>query len=431
MKKRAVYLVALLTIAQALLSQVPQSFSYQAILRNADGSIKANESVTVMIEILQGSIEGNTAYLEVHNVTTNSKGLIIMDIGSGTTSDDLSSIDWGNGPYFLSVTVDGINLGANQLLSVPYALHAKVADTIKGGINETDPDFNAWDKSTGIVITESQISNLQGYLTVESDPVFSESEASRITSEHFNNIQNLGGINTGDQDLSGYASIESLNELKAQVEMIQIELGFIVKDIEGNVYPTVKIGDQVWMATNLRSTKYSDGTSIPQVEPRIPWDNLTDSERAFCWAENDSLTHAELFGALYSWAAAMNGSEISNLVPSGVQGVCPEGWHLPSGAEWDVLSNLFGGDAVSGAALKQEGTEYWLYPNTGTNESHFNALPAPVVSDDGLFYGAGSLTKFWTTQGSSVRSMEGASDYLYKWTEDPTNGYSVRCIKDE
>ncbi len=157
-----------------VLSQVPQSFSYQAVLRNIDGTIKANESVSVQIEILQGSIDGTTEYLEIHSTTTNSMGLIILEIGSGTTSDDLSLIHWSNGPYFLDVSVNGTNLGASQLQSVPYALHSRTAETVTGEITitETDPTYTAWDKSTGISITESQITDLQDYLNNEVDPAF-------------------------------------------------------------------------------------------------------------------------------------------------------------------------------------------------------------------------------------------------------------------
>ena len=173
MKKNCLVLLGLI-LQIALMSQSPNTFSYQAVLRNSDGAVKANETVSVQIEILHGSINGTSAYLEIHNTTTSALGLIILEIGSGATSDDISTIDWSNGPYFLNVTVNGTNLGATQLLSVPYALHSKSAETITGEIefNETDPTFTAWDKSTGISITESQVSDLQSYLATEVDPQF-------------------------------------------------------------------------------------------------------------------------------------------------------------------------------------------------------------------------------------------------------------------
>ena len=106
-----------------------------------------------------------------------------------------------------------------------------------------------------------------------------------------------------------------------------------VKDIDGNVYPTVTIGSQVWMAKNLETTRYPDGTPILLVDTIPAWDALNESSKAYCWY-GDEIKNKDTYGALYTWAAAMNGAESSDAKPSGVQGVCPTGWHLPSDAEW-------------------------------------------------------------------------------------------------
>lgn len=173
MKKIALILFGI-SLSVALFSQAPNSFNYQAVIRNLDGTVKQDESVSVQIEILKGNINGPSEYLEIHNTTTNSFGLVTLEIGTGTTSDDLVNIDWSNGPYFLSLIVNGTNMGATQLLSVPYAIHSQSAETITGEIEytETDPVFSTWDKSSEVIITESQISDLKTYLTKEVDPVF-------------------------------------------------------------------------------------------------------------------------------------------------------------------------------------------------------------------------------------------------------------------
>ena len=118
-----------------------------------------------------------TVYTEIHTPVTNANGLVSIEIGNGTiVSGDFATIDWTDGPYFIKTETDpegGENYtitGTSQLLSVPYALHSKTAETVTGEIPETDPVFTAWDKSTGISISESQIGDLQTYLTSESDP---------------------------------------------------------------------------------------------------------------------------------------------------------------------------------------------------------------------------------------------------------------------
>ena len=125
-----------------------------------------------------GSASGTAVYVETQVPTTNANGLVSLEIGAGTVeSGDFATIDWANGPYFIKtetaveapLTTYTIT-GTSQLLSVPYALHAKTAESVTGGITETDPVYSAWDKTTGISITESQISDLGNYIETETDP---------------------------------------------------------------------------------------------------------------------------------------------------------------------------------------------------------------------------------------------------------------------
>jgi len=121
-------IIIFLLFSVTLSAQAPSSFKYQAVLRDARGNTKANTKVTIIIDILQGSTSGIKVYSETHNVTTDTYGLINLEIGKGTsTLGSISGIDWSEGPYFIRVTVDGIEMGTNQLLSVPYALYAKTA----------------------------------------------------------------------------------------------------------------------------------------------------------------------------------------------------------------------------------------------------------------------------------------------------------------
>jgi uncharacterized protein (TIGR02145 family) len=126
-----------------------------------------------------------------------------------------------------------------------------------------------------------------------------------------------------------------------------------ISDYDGNVYKTVAIGTQTWMAENLRTTHYADGSPIPKVSDTPGWDALLDTDPAYSWYNDDSIQNSGAYGALYTWEGAMNGEASSNSVPSGVQGVCPSGWHVPSLEEWAILHSylILNGYNYDGTAL--------------------------------------------------------------------------------
>lgn len=217
MNRTSTFLVALL-VASSMFAQSPEKMSYQAVLRNSENILLVNQEVGMQVSILLGSVDGTPVYTETHTPTTNANGLVTVEIGAGVTSDDFTAIDWSNGTYFVKTETDpngGTSYsitGTSQLLSVPYSLFSKSAETVTGTISEsqisdlqtyltveTDPVFSAWDRSTGISITESQVSDLQNYLTVETDPVFTGSQAANIDATDIVNLSNLSGVNTGDQ----------------------------------------------------------------------------------------------------------------------------------------------------------------------------------------------------------------------------------------
>lgn len=153
-----------LSIILIINAQAPDAFSYQAVIRNSDGTIKQDETVLLQIEILQGSVDGSSVYLETHNSTTNSFGHVSLEIGRGASSDDFSNIDWSSGPYYLSLSVNGTNMGATQLLSVPYAIYATKAD----GLTE-EIDLSPYATKTYVDDLEARLATLEEI--VESDQV--------------------------------------------------------------------------------------------------------------------------------------------------------------------------------------------------------------------------------------------------------------------
>ena len=169
---------------------------------------------------------------------------------------------------------------------------------------------------------------------------------------------------------------------------------------DGNVYKTVTIGSQVWMAENLKylpSVVGSDVGSNTSPCYYVYGYNGTDVNEA------KSTSNYNTYGVLYNWPASMGGSTSSTANPSGVQGVCPSGWHLPSDSEWKQLVDYLGGENVAGGKLKESGTEHWNNPNVGaTNETGFSALPGGYRSIDGSFYRIEYYGFWWCTTDYST-----------------------------
>lgn len=212
------------------------------------------------------------------------------------------------------------------------------------------------------------------------------------------------------------------------------EAATIIDSRDDNVYKIVTIGDQVWMAENLRylPSVVGPATGSETVPYYYVYDyNGTDVNAAM------ATTNYDTYGVLYNWPAAMQGEAGSNSIPSGVQGVCPDGWHLPSDAEWSILIDYhLEGSGVAGGKLKETGTEHWYTPNTGaTNSTGFTALPGGFRTTGNTFANRG-FNAFWY----SATDYDGNRAYgpfvSYNDSEVKYNGltkdyaFSIRCVKD-
>lgn len=203
---------------------------------------------------------------------------------------------------------------------------------------------------------------------------------------------------------------------------------------DSNVYRIVKVGNQIWMAENLKYLPNVIGPSTGSLTNSYYYVNGYDGTSVI---EAKASVNYETYGVLYNWSAAMNGSLSSNNNPSKVQGVCPQGWHLPSDSEWEELVDYLGGESVAGAKLKEIGTEHWKSPNSeATDEIGFTALPGGVRSNDGSFYGIGTSCFWWSATEQNTdyawgRSMNFLEDIIsgdYDYSMD--HGFSVRCVMD-
>src|SRR5690554_495651 len=161
--KKIITVCAVLLMTASVFAQAPEKMSYQAVVRDGSNALVSSTAVGMQISILQGSASGTVVYVETQTPTSNANGLVSLEIGSGTVvSGDFTTIDWANGSYFIKIETDPTGgtsytiTGTSQLLSVPYALHAKTAETVTGTITETDPIFGA---SVASGITGTDITN--------------------------------------------------------------------------------------------------------------------------------------------------------------------------------------------------------------------------------------------------------------------------------
>lgn len=206
-----------------------------------------------------------------------------------------------------------------------------------------------------------------------------------------------------------------------------------VTDIDGNVYQTVQIGNQIWMAENLQVTHYRNGDAIPNVPGNTEWEALLTG--AYCVFDNN-ITNLSTYGRLYNWFAVND-----------PRGLAPEGWRVPTDVDWKGLEMFLGMSPADvdiadwrgldqGAKLKETGTAHWPAPNSeATNVSGFTALPGGDRIENGSFLYLGFYTSFWTSTGSSAdaawrRHLHCNDSRIYRSEYYKRAGFSVRLVKE-
>lgn len=195
-----------------------------------------------------------------------------------------------------------------------------------------------------------------------------------------------------------------------------------VTDIDGNTYKTVVIGNQTWMAENLKTTHYSNGDQIPNIINNSEW--VYSNYGAYCWMENDE-KYKKIYGAIYNYYAVVDR-----------RNVCPSGWRVPSKNDWVSLEYNAGDNELTGGYLKEEGYDHWYKPNLrADNRTGFTALPAGGRGVDGNFSAIGQDCYWWSTTGVST-SIAYARHLNYNMSSFQSGqggkllGFSVRCVKN-
>ena len=221
-----------------------------------------------------------------------------------------------------------------------------------------------------------------------------------------------GNLSSSSGEELSSSSVASSSSVTKDWFNAAISYGSLTDSRDNQVYKTVVIGTQTWMAENLN------------------FDTLSGTGS---WCYNNEARECAINGHLYDWNTAMAGSASSDATPSGVQGICPTGWHVPSNAEWTVLTDYVGGDSTAGTKLKANSLR-WTFNNPGTDDYGFSALPGG--SYDGSVFGGFGNSGDWCT--ASAYSSTDAYDRLmgrnyanvYSINFDKTFGFSLRCVKD-
>jgi uncharacterized protein (TIGR02145 family) len=473
-------LLSFLFITTGLYAQPPQSFKYQAVIRDTSGVIITNQLISAKVSILKGSETGIADYSETHAVTTNPFGTITLDIGKGVVeSGSFTNIDWGNYNYFIKLEIDiagGTNfvfMGTSQLLSVPYAMHTVTSEKLMNLTTEQRDTMNTIPIGTNFFnTTTKKINYYDGFHWFEVNGTCLPQPTQPDAGPDQNNITaatttiqaNTPSSGTGvwiiKSGVGGYISdpnnpatlfsglpgtsytlswiiSNSCGSLSDDViiNFAAFTCGLTFKDIRDNiVYRSVLIGTQCWMAENINIGTRIGGDEV-----------MTNNSIIEKYCQGNIEANCDVYGGLYQWAEMMQYTNTP-----GIQGICMAGWHLPTDIEWKVLEGTvdsqYGvGDPIwdtegdrgydAGGNLKETGWDHWVWPNTGaTNSSGFTALPGGARNTDGTFPSLQIAGRFWSSTENSTsayrRNLNNSRMDIYRNASNKNFGLSVRCIKN-
>lgn len=357
------------------------------------------------------------ATIDSLNFTTNPPPdrLNIYQVGGGTISIVVSIID------SITYTVSGNNglpiLSTNTIISIDSSSAISGGYIVSNGGSLVTQRGVVWNTSQNPTITNSLTNNGLGIGNFTSSLNGLASNTTYFVRAY---AINSNGIAYGNEltftTLGGNGAFLNPN----------LTYGSVI-DIDGNIYPTIQIGSQEWMAENLRTTRYSNGDTIPNVISNNLWGNINYG--AWCYVQNN-IQYNYPYGKFYNWFAVDDN-----------RNVCPSGWHTPSFYDWDTLITFLGGNPGAGNKMKSTSSQYWEIPNSGhTNSSGFSAIGCGGFRNSsgsvGPTYTINDLNWIWSATEDSLNKANFVGLLYMNNAVDTTNniekvyGLTVRCVKD-
>lgn len=392
-------LVLALFISASVFAQTPEKLSYQAVIRDSGDNLVADQMVGMQVSILQGSASGTTVYAETHTASTNINGLLSVEIGSGTvTSGDFASIDWAVGPYFIKTETDPTGgssysiTGTSQLLSVPYALYAKTAESMPLATTTEDGALSSEDQiklnAIGLGTQEGQMMYWDGTAWVTVEPTANEGAT----------LQMIGGVPTWvggtepepDNVPTVYNPITGRTWMDRNLGASQVATSSTDADAYGDLYQWGRSADGHQLRTAGSTTTVTDADNPGHS------DFIRNPTSPFDWhiPQNDNL---------WQGTNAMNDP-------------CPTGFRIPTIAEWEEERLSWSSNNAAGAF----GSPLKLTTN-GRRSSH-----------SGDFFEVGAIGYYWS---STIDETAAKSLFFFSAVAGPgvynrAYGFAVRCIQD-
>ncbi len=400
---KQLFIFLFLAMSAVVFSQAPQSIPYQAVVRNIDGSTLANTPVNITFKIHDNNAMGTVVYEETHATTTNAQGLVSLNVGGGTAvTGTFSGIQWGTGSKFLHVLMNAgngvVDLGTQQMMSVPYALYAEKANSIKLTVS---------------LIGDTLFQGNGDFIIVPGISLANNNQSNIITND---------SLIEGDLGVVLLPGILTCQDEYISVTGCGGQESLLYNDIQ---YSLIEINGQCWFAENLSTSKYRTGANIISGLSGPAWAGI--NEGAYSFYGNDQ-NNGYVNGNLYNYFAVTDS-----------RGLCPAGWHIPSDCEWMYLEmsiNMplmdlenFGYRGINQGALLKANSS-WIYENGLNNNLGFNARPAGYREYQGSFSGLNTNAIFWTSTGNIVRVLESQNSQLNRDGQPSNAGSSIRCVKD-
>jgi uncharacterized protein (TIGR02145 family) len=419
------------------------SFSYEIPLTGGCGSVKATGNITVSATpACSAGAASSTPTLTVNTALTNITHTTTSATGIGTATGLPTGISaaWASNTITISGTpsVTGtfnytIPLTGTSCIAVNATGTITVSAACAAGTASTTPTLTVNASLTNITHATTSATGIgtatglpTGISAAWSGNVITISGTPSVTGT-FNYTIPLTGTSCSSVNATGTITVTTACGSVSSVP-----------DYDGNAYATVSIGTQCWTTSNLKVTKYNDGTAIPDETANTGgWGGLNTGARTdYTGATGIPLgqTYVSTYGYLYNWYAAKG---IATAGSPTYKNICPIGWHVPTDTEWFTLTNYLG-TTPPGNAMKSTGTTYWSSQSTGTNNSSgFSALPGGRRVNDGSFSNIRTNAFFWSDAEDSSSSNNGYSRRLATNNGDVTRlssnkstGASVRCLKD-